>query len=321
MINKNIFQVTSIRDLPRLVHRAFDIATSGRPGPVLVDLPKDITAGTVPVKDVLPRSNEFLTRRQRQQAPPNATALTELVQLINRAENPVIYAGQGVLQAGASDLVRELAIRANIPTTTTLMGLGAFDECHPLSLRMLGMHGNATANLAMQNADLIIAIGARFDDRVTGRVNEFAPQAVAAAEEGRGGIVHFEVLPKNVNKTVQAHLIVPGDLREQLTQLLSRSDIEFRPREAWLQKLQDWEAKFPFFYEQGPPEGPLKPQRVVEELYNQVADRCNDVIITTGVGCHQVEKKQGEREREGGGGSQMDREKPFEKDMCMINSS
>lgn len=284
-------QVNSIQDLPRYVNQAFDIATSGRPGPVLVDLPKDITAGSIPADELSCNVQDFVYRRRherRHQTIVDKRSLEQVVNLLNKAKRPVIYAGQGVIQAGASDLLRQLAFNGQIPVTTTLLGMGVFDECHPLSLRMLGMHGNAAANLAIQDADLILAVGARFDDRVTGNLKSFAPAALQAHHEDRGGIVHFEVLPKNMNKIVQSTITVVGDLKLQLEALLKIGPLKPQPRADWLARIANWEAMYPFYYEPGEPGALLKPQRVIEELYRQVAHRTEDVIITTGVGCHQM---------------------------------
>ena len=284
--------VRDVRDLPRAINEAFAIATSGRPGPVLVDLPKDVTAS------VLRERPNMAPRISQRMAAKAALALGErgfspaqrerVAALLNAAERPIIYAGQGVLGARAEGELRELAAAANVPVTTTLLGMGAFDETDPRSLHMLGMHGSAYANFAMQSADLIIALGARFDDRITGNVPKFAPAAYAAAAEGRGGIVHFDVSPKNMNKVVRVHECVLGDVRDNLRHLLPL--VRPAPREAWWAQLRAWKAAHPFAYEPARAAGALKPQRVIEEMYNQLqaAGRVPDTIITTGVGQHQM---------------------------------
>lgn len=191
--------VKDIRELPRRINEAFEIATTGRPGPVLVDLPKDVTAGKlnrpIPCSSALPTHPSAATLAARELSRKQLEgAIKRSAHLINIAKKPVIYAGQGVLGTPEGPkLLKELADKAYLPVTTTLQGLGAFDEEDPKSLHMLGMHGSAYANMSMQEADLIIALGARFDDRITGNVARFAPQARAAAAEGRGGIIHFEV--------------------------------------------------------------------------------------------------------------------------------
>ncbi|CAO1633882.1 unnamed protein product [Jaminaea pallidilutea] len=305
--------VKDINELPRRINEAFKIATSGRPGPVLVDLPKDVTAGilrqalpfssTQPNTMTLPsratarqRARAALIQQQQKQSRNELDAagltpeMAAAVRLINMAKRPVIYAGQGILATPEGPrLLKELAHRGQIPVTTTLQGLGAFDELDPLSLHMLGMHGSAYANLAMQDADLIIALGARFDDRVTGRVDKFAPHARAAALEGRGGIVHFEIMPKNINKVVQATCAIEGDVVKNLAQCLP--SVEAGPdRTEWHELIADWKQRYPFTYiPSDPSKGePLKPQEVIEELDRAVAHCKEDVIITTGVGQHQM---------------------------------
>ena len=196
--------VKKVEDLPKRIKEAFEIATSGRPGPVLVDLPKDVQAGilrqAIPTSSTLPMhpSAASLAARDSRQKQHDAS-IQRVAKLINGAKKPVIYAGQGIIALPEGPkLLMEFAEKCQIPVTTTLQGLGGFDELNDLSLYMLGMHGSPFANLAMQEADVIIALGARFDDRVTGSVAKFAPQAKAAEKEGRGGIVHFEIMPKNI---------------------------------------------------------------------------------------------------------------------------
>jgi len=172
--------------------------------------------------------------------------------------------------------------------TTTLQGLGVFDETDPKSLHMIGMHGSAYANLAMQQADVVIALGARFDDRVTGKIPHFAPAARAAAAQGRGGFIHFEILPKNINKVVDATIPILGDVTENLGAMLPL--IKYSERPFWFKDINEWKEKYPFIYEKSNPEKgeKMKPQEVIEELDRQAAPYKEDVIITTGVGQHQM---------------------------------
>jgi acetolactate synthase I/II/III large subunit len=172
--------------------------------------------------------------------------------------------------------------------TTTLLGLGAFDETDPRSLHMVGMHGSAYANFAMQQADVIIALGARFDDRVTGNVSQFAPAARAAAAQGRGGFIHFEIQPKNVNKIVDADIPIIGDVTENLREILPL--IKYSERASWFKDINEWKEKYPFVYVKSNPEKgeKMKPQEVIEELDRQVAPYKENVIVTTGVGQHQM---------------------------------
>ena len=288
--------VKDITELPRRINEAFKIATSGRPGPVLVDLPKDVTAGILrtplPFKATTPGFSLDLPANPLH-APIRPSSELELIrqaaQLINQAERPLIYAGNGVLgNPLGPKFLTQLAREGNIPVTTTLQGLGVFDENDPKSLHMIGMHGSAYANLAMQQADVIIALGARFDDRVTGKVSQFAPAARAAAVQGRGGIIHFEIQPKNVNKVVDASIPILGDVTENLAAMLPL--VKFSERAAWFKDIDEWKKKYPFVYVKSDPKKgeKMKPQEVIEELDRQAAPYKEDVVISTGVGQHQM---------------------------------
>ncbi|KAH9959311.1 acetolactate synthase [Russula dissimulans] len=290
--------VKQITELPRRINEAFKIATSGRPGPVLVDLPKDVTASILrsplPFEATTPGlylnlklpSNPLHTLDYPQS---QLGLIRQAAQLINKAKRPLIYAGHGVLgDPLGPELVTQLAREGNIPVTTTLLGLGAFDETDPRSLHMVGMHGSAYANFAMQQADVIIALGARFDDRVTGNVSQFAPAARAAAAQGRGGFIHFEIQPKNVNKIVDADIPIIGDVTENLREILPL--IKYSERASWFKDINEWKEKYPFVYVKSNPEKgeKMKPQEVIEELDRQVAPYKENVIVTTGVGQHQM---------------------------------
>ncbi|KAI5819103.1 thiamine diphosphate-binding protein [Pyronema omphalodes] len=285
--------VKNVAELPRRINEAFEIATTGRPGPVLVDLPKDVTAAIlrhpIPLESKLPTNPSAASLGAKQLNKQHLdNTIKRVADLLAKAKKPVIYAGQGIIERPIGpQLLKELAEKAKIPVTTTLQGLGAFDELDEKSLHMLGMHGAAYANLAMQEADLILALGARFDDRVTGNISKFAPAAKAAAAEGRGGIVHFEIMPKNINKVVQATEAVEGDVADNLALLLPHVQaVEARPE--WFSQIADWKKRYPFDYERETPGSMIKPQTVIEEISNQTADRKKDVIITTGVGQHQM---------------------------------
>jgi acetolactate synthase-1/2/3 large subunit len=308
--------VKDVAEIPRRINEAFKIASSGRPGPVLVDLPKDVTAGVlktpIPARFTQPhRVEEHLRTIGRRQtlgslvssAPAGATEpqsfpepdmhlLRRAAQLINGAKRPVIYAGAGVVNSETGPaLLKELSERANIPVTTTLQGLGCYDEESPRALHMLGMHGSAYANLAMQDADVIIALGARFDDRVTGKIDTFAPEARKAALEGRGGIIHFEISPKNINKVVEATCAIEGDVAHSLAHLLPLIPKEGNiDRTAWHEKIASWKERFPFTYDKAVDGEFVKPQQVVEALneWATVNNKKDDIIITTGVGQHQM---------------------------------
>jgi len=281
--------VKDIRELPRRINEAFHIATSGRPGPVLLDLPKDVTAGVLKKAIDGIQINIPSIRSLNQQAPNQKTIHTieRAAKLINIAKRPVIYAGAGLLNhPDGPRVLSELSEKANIPVTTTLNGLGVYDEEKPLALHMLGMHGSVYANLAIQKADVVIALGVRFDDRVTGTVSKFAPKAKEAALEKRGGIIHFEIMPKNINKVVKATEAVVGDVTENLELMLPM--IKNNKRTEWTNTILKWKKKYPFSYKPSEEGKPLKPQEVIEELNRQLKDKKDEVIIATGVGQHQM---------------------------------
>ncbi|KAI8666062.1 Acetolactate synthase [Fusarium keratoplasticum] len=288
--------VKNVAELPRRINEAFEIATSGRPGPVLVDLPKDVTAGVlrraIPTETALPSLPSAASRAAMEVSKKQLEAsLKRVSKLVNIAKKPIIYAGQGIiLSEGGPELLKELADKCSIPVTTTLQGLGAYDELDEKSLHMLGMHGAAYANMAMQEADLIIALGARFDDRVTLSIAKFAPGAKAAAAEGRGGIVHFEIMPKNINKVVQATEAIEGDVATNLKQLMPFVDAKtMEDRKEWFAKINEWKKKWPLSdYERAERQGLIKPQTLIEELSKLTEDRKDQTYISTGVGQHQM---------------------------------
>jgi acetolactate synthase-1/2/3 large subunit len=273
--------VKDIAELPRRINEAFKIAVTGRPGPVLVDLPKDVTAAIlrtpIPAKSVQPGQSPYLPSSPLNPSsysgpqPGDAALIASAARMINGAKRPIIYAGNGVLATpDGPKLLKQLSDIGNIPVTTTLQGLGAFDERDEKSLHMLGMHGSAYANFAIQEADVVIALGARFDDRVTGKVDTFAPAARAAALEGTGGIIHFEIQPKNVNKIVEAQLPVLGDVVASLAELVPQ--IKSVDRSAWIARCKANKERYPFTFN-GSQEGQkLKPQEVIRELNKQAEE-------------------------------------------------
>ena len=260
--------VKDVRDLARVIHEAFHVARTGRPGPVLVDIPFDVSmaelAETPDERIRLPGYKPQLFGNPRQ--------LRAVAEAINAAQRPVIYAGGGVILANASELLRQLADKANVPVTTTLLALGAFDQDSPLSLDMLGMHGTAYANYAVQDCDLLVAIGARFEDRVTGNLADFAPKAK---------IVHIDVDPSSISKNVRVDIPVVGDARNTLEELLKL--VEHRPRAGWLEQIGKWKKQYPLSYDRKA--STIKPQYVVEQICEATDGQA---IIATGVGQHQM---------------------------------
>ncbi|MFZ3147972.1 MAG: biosynthetic-type acetolactate synthase large subunit, partial [Methanothrix sp.] len=265
-ITKHNYLLRSAKDITRVFREAFYIARSGRPGPVLIDLPRDVTVDEVefswPEVD-LPGYRPSVKAHEMQ--------IKKAAKALMEAESPVIYVGGGVRYASAHRELIELATKINAPVTTTLMGLGCFPEDHPLSLGMLGMHGTKYANYAIQESDLILAIGARFDDRVTGKISSFAPRAK---------IVHIDVDPAEVGKNVRVDIPVVGDAKNALQGLLK--EVSPKGRSAWNEKTEGWKKDYPLRYI--PDMNVIKPQYVVEKL----CELAPDAIITTEVGQNQM---------------------------------
>ena len=283
--------IKSVEELPRRINEAFEIAISGRPGPVLVDLPKDVTAAIlrnpIPINSILPSTalNQLAKRAHNEFTAEN---IKRAAALINVAKKPILYVGGGIMNnPDGPRLLKELSDRAQIPVTTSLQGLGAYDQEDPKSLDMLGMHGFAPANLAIQNADLIIAVGARFDDRVTGNISKFAPQARAAALEKRGGIIHFEISAKNISKVVETQVAVEGDAATNLESMIP-AVIPVKERKEWFGMINDWKKKYPYAYMKETPGSKIMPQTVISKLSEIANASGKQVIVTTGVGQHQM---------------------------------
>ncbi|KAJ5134630.1 Acetolactate synthase [Penicillium atrosanguineum] len=288
--------VTDIKFLPQYISHAFNVATSGRPGPVLLDMPKDITAATIQEPICLPKLSSAVEEENPEDSLDRhikkklrEETIQRCAQLINQSQKPVIYAGQGVVSSALGPtLLRQLADKACIPVTTTLLGLGAFDEFDVKSLHMLGMHGAAYANQAMQKADLIIALGARFDERVTGNVAKFAPAAKAAAAAGKGGIVHFDISPKQINRVVHATEGVEGDIQESLTDLLPF----FPTAQNGLTRSKSGKKRHSLLsldtHHKALSNEKTDPQVLIERLSQMTHHLRDETIITTGVGQHQM---------------------------------
>ncbi len=269
-IVKHSYVVRRPEDIARIVAEAFYIASTGRPGPVLIDIPKDIGQQefdynpevTVALRGYVPTPRAHLHR------------LSEAVDLIRAAERPLLYVGGGAIVAGAYAEIAQLATRFQIPVTTTLMGKGAFDETHPLAVGMLGMHGTAYANFAVQNCDLLIAVGARFDDRVTGKLEKFAPAAQ---------VIHIDIDPAEIGKCRSPQVPIVGDVKEVMSAILELTSHEEQIRtQAWLAKIAEWRADYPLVVPDYA--GELAPQGVLAEFARQAPH----AYYTTDVGQHQM---------------------------------
>ncbi|WP_153555781.1 biosynthetic-type acetolactate synthase large subunit [Roseimaritima sediminicola] len=270
-ITKHHYLVTDVEDLPRIMKEAFHIAATGRPGPVLVDMPKDVQLATVAVDWEVPMN---LPGYNPEPQPVAAEKVKQIAAAIRRARRPIIYAGGGIINGEASEELRELVNKTGIPITTTVMGLGAFPATEELSMDMLGMHGAAYANYAVRDCDLLIALGVRFDDRVTGKLEAFAKDAK---------IIHVDIDSTELNKNKSAHIPVCGDVKDVLTELnkVVEAPEDLAP---WVQHCMELKAKYPLRYDKQF-DGILQ-QHAISELCDLT--RTMDTYITVGVGQHQM---------------------------------
>ena len=284
-IVKHSYLVMNVEDIPRVFKEAFYIASTGRPGPVWIDIPKDVQQSTC--KPVFP--DKVNLRGYNPDKRISEIAVNEIAGLIEKSERPVIYAGGGIISSNAGKELVEFAEKANIPVATTLMGIGAIPSDHRLSMRWLGMHGTVYANYAVDKSDLLLALGVRFDDRVTGNVREFAKH---------GTIVHIDVDPSEINKNKVAHLPVVSDIKYALQQL--NKVVKGKEFKAWHAQINEWKNQFPFRYRvtdevlksqyvreflKGDVNEIIMPQHVIE-LLDELTK--GEAIITTGVGQHQM---------------------------------
>ncbi len=276
-VTKHNMLVTDPGEVAEAIREAFHIARTGRPGPVLVDLPKDVLVNETTWK--WPDSVSLPGYKPTTKG--NARQISEAAKLIMKAKRPVLYVGGGVIKADATKELHKLATSARLPVVTTLMARGAFPDSHELCLGMPGMHGNYTAVTAMQKSDLLIALGARFDDRVTGKLDAFAPGAT---------VIHVDIDPAEIGKNRVVEVPIVGDCKDVIGKLANelgkRQDEAggVPDRKAWLGQLEAWRKEFPYAYDQQP-DGPLKPQFCIERL-REAAD--DDSIVVSGVGQHQM---------------------------------
>jgi acetolactate synthase-1/2/3 large subunit len=286
-VTKHNWLITDAQDIPQVVAEAFHVATTGRPGPVLIDVPKDVANTTM--EWYWPDGVDLPGYKPTTRGHPRM--VREAARLIANARRPVIYAGGGILKARAAEALRELVDMTGIPVVTTLMARGSFPDEHPLCLGMPGMHGNYTAVTAMQKADLLVALGSRFDDRVTGKVSTFAPDAK---------VIHVDIDPAELGKVRRPDVPIVGDCRlvieELVAALRQHGPTEARPGgrpgdqpapdlAPWMEQIRRWQRQYPLTYDHNPPDGVLKPQFVIESLRDATPD---DTIVVAGVGQHQM---------------------------------
>ena len=271
------FLVKDVNDLGQIIKEAFYIATTGRPGPVLVDIPKDVAMN----KGEFRYPDRVSIRGYNPTYEGNKWQIKQAVEAIHKAQKPIAYVGGGAIFSNAHEELLEFAELTQIPVDMTLMALGAFPGSHPLSLGMMGMHGSYASNMAVHFSDLVIAIGARFDDRVTGKVSEFCPEAK---------VIHIDIDPTSIRKNVHVDIPIVGDVKTVLRELnamlkATPNGRSIEQRKPWLNQINEWKAKHPLTYVQ-PPDALIKPQYVIDRIYQFTKDK--DPIVSTDVGQHQM---------------------------------
>ncbi|HTY14015.1 MAG TPA: biosynthetic-type acetolactate synthase large subunit [Candidatus Omnitrophota bacterium] len=268
-VTKHNFLVKEIKDLPRIVKEAFYIARSGRPGPVSIDIPKDVFTGKL--KYAYPEKADIPSYKPNTKGHPKQ--ISAAARAIAAARKPVLYAGGGVISANASAELKQLAEKCNIPVTLTMMGLGAFPDSHHLSLGMIGMHGTAYANYSVTDCDLLIAVGVRFDDRVTGHIPRFAPNAK---------IIHIDIDPAEIGKNVRVDIPIVGDVKNVLKELIEKVGPK-EDHKDWIDQVEQWKGKYPLSYKKT--DG-LKPQMIIEAFCEITKGK--ETIVVTEVGQNQM---------------------------------
>lgn len=273
---KHSWMITDPVQIPQTIHEAFHVAASGRPGPVVVDIPTDLSKADIPYE--VGQQIPLDLPGYQPKFEGNAKQIKQAARALAAAKKPVLYVGGGALSSGAKDEVRKLAEVTGAPVTCTLMGLGTFPAPHDQWIGMLGMHGTRTANYAMDEADLIFSVGARFDDRITGKLDEFAPNAK---------FIHLDIDPAEISKNVPAHIPIVGDVKQVLTKLIPEYEglgADASRIDAWWKQLRQWQAEYPLSYEDSK-DSEIKPQFAIEALYEATG---GDAIITSDVGQHQM---------------------------------
>jgi len=270
-VTKHNYLVKDVKDLPRIMREAFHIATTGRPGPVLIDFPVDVSRAEMDYE--FPK--EVYIRSYDPQTDGNAKDIEKAVELVNRSKRPCLYVGGGAIGSNAREEVIELVEKTGIPITTTVLGLGIIPETHPSSLRMLGMHGTVYANYTVQKSDLLIAVGARFDDRVTGKLELFAPNAK---------IIHMDIDPSSIRKTVRVDVSIVGDVKAILKKFNKKVKNRRPAIKSWLDQVAAWKKKHPLKYTQ-PEDEKLRQQFIIDRIGELTKHKA---VVTTGVGQHQM---------------------------------
>ena len=291
-VTKYSTQIKSILDIEKELYKAFKIAYDGKMGAVHIDIPKCVASSSMTKSDYI--TLQAINSENSKQYFPNIfksinnynACFDKTIRLINNSKKPIIYLGQGCVES--YDLLRKFAIAGNIPVTSTIHGCGIFDEGHDLSLQWCGMHGNATANYSLQDADCIIALGSRFDDRTTGLLSKYAPKAFEAYENGTGGIIHVNLEKSEITKVIDSHYNFNMDCKKWLTKAIK--NIKYMERESWLKSINTLKHKHKFSYNEE--HNKLFMENVLVNIYKKTKHLNDKLIITTGVGNHQMQTYQ-----------------------------